>query len=270
MLVDDYRFSVPLYTVREAAQILDVPPSTLWRWARWDAGPSPSCQETHEGVPVGVTRSARNRGPFHGLMESSSAPPALSGKLITHHPGLSKHAPSVPFIGLAEGMVLAAVRRSGVPMQRVRPALQKLSQDLGVEHALASRRLYTDGAELLFDYGLQDARSSASGPLPNALVVVRNSQRVFVEAVAHYLKRMEYASDGYARLIHLPTYGRAKVVADPARSFGVPIFERGGARVSDVLERFWAGEGLKELEHEFGVPYDQLEDAVRVASRRAA
>ena len=59
----------------------------------------------------------------------------------------------IPFVGLAESMVLAAVRRSGVPMQRIPPALDAPEQEIGVEHALASRRLYSDGAELLFAYG---------------------------------------------------------------------------------------------------------------------
>ena len=32
-------------------------------------------------------------------------------------------------------------------MQRIRPAIQALKIGLGIDHALASRRLYTDGAE---------------------------------------------------------------------------------------------------------------------------
>ena len=54
------------------------------------------------------------------------------------------------------------------------------------------------------------------------------------------------------------------------RAFGSPTFQRGGARVDDVLERFWAGESIDELTEEFGVPADQLEDVLRAASRRAA
>jgi hypothetical protein len=58
----------------------------------------------------------------------------------------------VPFVGLAEGMMLAAIRQAGVPLQRIRPALVRLSEELGIEHALASRALYTDGAEVLYDF----------------------------------------------------------------------------------------------------------------------
>ena len=53
-------------------------------------------------------------------------------------------------------------------------------------------------------------------------------------------------------------------------SFGSPIFRAGGTRVEDVMDRFWAGESLTDVSAEFGVPLDQLEDVVRVASSRAA
>ncbi len=175
----------------------------------------------------------------------------------------------IPFVGLAESMVLAAVRRSGVPMQRIRPALDALEEEIGIGHALASRRLYSDGAELLFEYGDRH-RGSSEGDSALQLVVVRSGQTVFAEALAAYLSRIDYGDDGYASLIHVPVYEHADVVADPTRAFGAPIFERGGVRVSDVLERFWAGESLDDLSEDFGVPLDQLEDVLRVASRRAA
>ncbi|MYA39341.1 MAG: DUF433 domain-containing protein, partial [Acidimicrobiia bacterium] len=170
---------------------------------------------------------------------------------------------------MAEALVLAAVRRSGVPMQRIRPALKVLEQEIGLKHALASRSLYTDGAELLYDYA--DKQSSmGESDLVMQLVVVRSGQRVFKEAVMEYLSRIEYASDGYAARIRVPAYTKAEVVADPEMSYGSPIFARGGCRVDDVLHRFWAGESIKSLEREFGVPFDELEDVVRVTSRWAA
>jgi len=100
--------------------------------------------------------------------------------------------------------------------------------------------------------------------------VVRHGQRVFAEVVEDYLHRIQYAPDGYARLIRLPQYHQAEVIADPSRSFGQPIFGRGGARVADALQRFWAGEDLEVVAQEFGVQLADLEDALRVASRPAA
>ena len=37
-------------------------------------------------------------------------------------------------------------------MQRIRPALDLLQRELGIEYVLASRSLDTDGAELLYDF----------------------------------------------------------------------------------------------------------------------
>ena len=154
-------------------------------------------------------------------------------------------------------------------MQRIRPALKVLEQEIGLQHALASHRLYTDGAELLYDCA-ESQFGAVESELVMQLVVVRSGQRVFKEAVMEYLRRIEYAADGYAARIRVPAYTRAEVVADPEMSFGAPTFVRGGCRVDDVLHRFWAGESIKSLEREFGVPFDQLEDLVRVTSRWAA
>ena len=236
---DPHRFKIPLYTVGEAARIVDVHPSTLSTW----------------------TRPYRRAG--------ADGQPTIRDPTITRLRPERPRYPCIPFVGLVEAMVLAAVRRSGAPMQRIRPALKSLEQEIGLRHALASRRLYTDGAELLYDYAEKQSGTRES-KLVMHLVVVRSGQGVFTEAVMEYLRRIEYAPDGYAYRIRVPAYTRAEVVADPEMSFGSPIFVRGGCRVDDVLHRFWAGESIKDLEKEFGVPPDHLEDVVRVTSRRPA
>jgi hypothetical protein len=60
---------------------------------------------------------------------------------------------TIPFIGFAEAFVLSSFRKAGLPLQRIRPAVEILAKEIGVYHALASKSLYTDGAEVLFDYG---------------------------------------------------------------------------------------------------------------------
>ena len=236
---DPLRFDLALYTVAEAARVVDVPYSTLASWAK------------------GYVRRPAGRRPVIGA-------PIVTA-VAAERPG----EPTIPFVGLVEALVLAAVRRSGVPMQRIRPALDALQSEIGVEHALASRKLYTDGAELLYDYG-ESRRGTTEGDRALDLVVVCSGQRVFVEIIQSYLHRITYGDDGYATVISVPAYELAEVVADPRRSFGAPIFERGGARVGDVLDRFWSGDSLQEAAAEFGVPVDELEDVVRVTSRRAA
>jgi len=43
----------------------------------------------------------------------------------------------IPFVGLAEGLVLAGIRRSGVHLQRIRPSLDQLQAEFGLDHVLA-------------------------------------------------------------------------------------------------------------------------------------
>lgn len=219
----------------EAARHLDVPASTLRNWAR------------------GYEWSSHGRT-VHG-------DPILTTVEVAHRSGAS-----IPFVGLAEGLVLAAIRQSGVPLQRIRPALNRLDEEFGIQHALASKKLYTDGAEVLLDIS-SDLDDPADKQALGDLVVVRNGQRVFNAVVKSYLQRIKYDSDGYVHLIRLPAYTVAEVIVDPNRGFGQPIFARGGARLEDTLSLFRAGESLGEVANEFGVPLPELEDAVRIATR---
>jgi uncharacterized protein (DUF433 family)/DNA-binding transcriptional MerR regulator len=168
--------------------------------------------------------------------------------------------PSIPFIGLAEAVVLSAFRRSGVPLQRIRPALRALQKEIGLEHALASRSLFTDGAEILYDY----AERHPDVDELSDLVVVRSGQRVFVPVVKEYLQRIKYDA-GWPVVVRLPRYESAAVIVDPRRAFGQPIFERGGSRIEDVIDRWRAGDSVPDLSREFGVPAPEIEEVLRAA-----
>lgn len=240
-LEDDVRFSVPLYSVAEVARYVDMPQETLRQWARGYSKVQRSGRKS-TGAPIVTAFEAPVRG--HRL-------------------------PTMPFVGLAESMVLSAIRRSGVPLQRIRPALEQLQKQLGVRHALASQQLFTDGAEVLYNIAAESADPQSHVAMN--LIVIRNGQHIFTDIVREYLHKITYDEvAGFASAVRLPLYEHSEVVVDPYRSFGRPIFANGGSRVSDVLERFWAGETLDELSEEFGVPQAELEDAVRVASQAAA
>jgi uncharacterized protein (DUF433 family) len=167
-------------------------------------------------------------------------------------------------------MVLAAFRRAGVPLQRIRPALAALQAEVGIEHALASKRLYTDGAEILYDYADSAAADAEVRDGVRDLVVARSGQWVFTEVVRAHLKRITYADDGWVARLELPGYPVAKVAADVRVNFGQPYFVHGGVRVEDVLDRWYAGESWADLADDYGVPAREIEDAARVSRARSA
>jgi uncharacterized protein (DUF433 family) len=190
------------------------------------------------------------------------ARPRADAPLVTCFPPAGRNA-TVPFVGFAEAYVLNALRRAGVPMQRIRPAVDILSHEIGLAHALVSKKLYTDGAEVIFDYAKQSDDEAM-------LAVVRTGQRQFESVIRDYLKRVTYGSDGWATRLRLPAYATAEVVVDPRRAFGLPIVVHGGARVEDLVDRFQAGDSVTEIAEDFAVPSAEVEDVIRVAVKLAA
>jgi uncharacterized protein (DUF433 family) len=215
----DDAFTRPLYTLREAAAIVDVKPTTLHSWAR---GYSFKGIDGQHHVDALITTTGVGRGPV------------------------------VPFVGLGEAYVLAAFRAAGVPMQRIRPALARLEQDFGVAAALTSERLKTDGAEVLWEY----KRSGGDGEVVDDLVVVRNQQIVFQDVVARYLRTITYR-DGHVAVIDLPRF-TASVVVDPLRNFGQPTIASRGVRVADVVGRLRAGEAAGDVAADYGLDADEV------------
>lgn len=228
---DHLRFEKPLYTVTEAAAYVGVPRTTFDAWAN------------------GYTRRPAGRTVIRGEPLLTTVP---SGEL------------RVPFIGLAEGMVLAAFRATGLPLQRIRPALDRLREEKELEHALASEHLYTDGAEVLYDY----ARAHGDRQL-RLLTVVRSGQQVFHDVIERYLERITYRG-GWAAQLVLPTTVEPLLRVDPERAFGQPVFIHGGARLVDVRNRIRAGEQAEAVAEDYGVPLADLRAAVAPTTPAAA
>ncbi len=203
---------IPLYTQGEAAALLGTPQSTFNRWA------------------TGYTTVSGNRKPPFVTVE---------------RPGRGY---TVPFVGLAEAWIIRAFTRAGVPMARIRPALEQLRTQIGIEHALASDRLKTDGAEILWDLRKQDETFD-----DNRLVVVRNGQATFGEIVREHLKQVDYR-DGFIGQLRIPRASGANYTIDPQINFGQPTLTDYGIRIDDILGRITAGETIEDVASDFDLP----------------
>ncbi len=236
--MDNLRFIMPLYTIADVARILHVKPSTMRSWVRG-----------------GAKKQEQNYG---------NKKPIISVKEYTE-----RGRNSISFIGLAEAFVLSSLRRHGVPMQRIRPALTKLQDEHGIEHALASYKLYTDGRELLFDFCGEKTVNKSDGTALR-LVVIRTDQIVMTQVVRDYLYHIIYADDGYAKRIRVPRYENANVVVDPNMSFGQPIFASAGVRVEDVIDRIRGGDDLQEVARDYRVSVSEVRHVWNVLSSKVA
>jgi len=222
MAARDLAFTTPIYSQSEAARIIQAPPSSFGRWAQ------------------GHRFKQRQEG------EWGTSPALISGV----RPG---RGITVSFDALAEGFIIEAFRRAGLPLARIRPAVEVLRKEIGLEQALLSDQLMTDGAEILIRNGEGD------------LVVVRNHQGVFKEVVSAFLKSISY-TDGFASVIHLPTFEIVDVVIDPHRNSGQPTIDRIGVRVEDVLSRARAGETLGDISDDFGMQPDEVRSLILQAA----
>lgn len=231
----DRRFEVPLYSYAEAARYVGMPASTFATWARG-----------YERHPPG--RPMVQQGPVITSLE-----PELRG------------GPRVPFIGLVEANVVQAFRQTGLPLQRIRRAIRVLSEQGELEHALASKKLFSDGAEILYDYA-----RTAGEPTLRLLTVVASRQRVFHEVISDYLRRITFNDDMWAVSLILPVTSGAVLEVRPNVASGEPLFIHGGAPLSAVVSRSRAGEPLTSIAEDFEVPEEDIAEALGVVLPQAA
>lgn len=199
--IDDVAHTTPIYSLTEAAQIVRAPSTSFARWSHGH-------------------RFRQRAADAWGWSE-----PILTG--VSDGRGYT-----VPFNALAEGYVVETFRRAGLPMARIRPAIDALRKEIGVEYALLSERLRTDGAEIL----------------------IENGDR---ELVAEFLQTISYR-DGFVDFLRLPAYERAEVVVDPRRNSGRPTIARIGVTVEDVVSRVRAGERMRDVASDFALEDDEL------------
>lgn len=214
----------PLYGQGEAADLIGMPRSMFNHWAS------------------GYTTTSGNR---------------MSPFITVERPGRGY---TVPFIGLAEAWIVRAFTRAGVPVARIRPALEQLRTQIGLEHALASDRLKTDGADILWDLRERDSALD-----DNRLVVVRNGHAMFGEIVREHLKHVDYR-DGFVGQLRIPRAAGAEWTLDPEINFGQPTLTEYGIRVDDILDRIAAGETMEEVAADFDLPHATVENLALAAA----
>lgn len=212
----DPLYLTPLYTQTEATRLIGMPQSTFNTWASGYSTPAGT------RMPRFITTSRPGRGY------------------------------TVPFVGLAEAWIVRAFTRAGVPVSRIRPALETLRTEIGIEHALASDRLKTDGAEILWDLRRNDGMFD-----DNRLVVLRNGQASFGEIVREHLKRVDYR-DGFIAQLSILRADGADITIDPHINFGQPTLSHFGVRVGDVIDRISAGESIAEVAADFSLPTETV------------
>ena len=205
----------PVYTMTELVRYAKTSRSTARAWLRG-----------YEYRTIGGPRAARPAAGNRG-----------SEELLT-------------FYDLVEVAAIAAARRVGVPLQRLRTAIDAGRNLYGWERPLVMERFKHDGHDIF----VQDPDS---GQPVNLSRWVR-SRRAHIREV---LKDLDYETEMAARW--WPAGRDGGILVDPAVSFGRPVIEPSGVSTIAVLERWRAGELIEELAEDYGIPPSRIESALR-------
>lgn len=163
----------------------------------------------------------------------------------------------ISFIGLTEAHVLSSMRSThGIPLQRIRRAVDHLKRRFKSEHPLVEFEFQTDGLDLFID---------EVGSLTN---VSRYGQTGMRDVLKLYLSRIERDNAGIPIRLYPFTQSKIEgdpriIVIDPAVSFGRPTIRRTGITTTAVTERFKAGESIISLAEDFDRAPEEIEAAIR-------
>lgn len=221
---------IPAYGIVEAAHYLWVPQRTLETWVR------------------GYSRDGGKK------RQAAVVPVDVETGLLS-------------FSDLAELHVLAALRRQhGVPLKNIRQARDFVQQRWGAVHPLTSEEMETDG------------RAVFLRKLGTLIEASRDGQIVLEEIIGARLKRIERDTEGLVKRL-FPYGSKAAldqpkapkhIAIDARHAFGRPVITGTRIPTEEIAGRFYAGDSFERLVEEYGRRPEEVAEAIRYESWRAA
>jgi uncharacterized protein (DUF433 family) len=168
-----------------------------------------------------------------------------------------------------ETRLLSEYRDAGVPLLRMRPAIEVLREELDTLYPLASARTWLSayGPELV--RGVQD-RVGLDTQL--ALVTVRTGQTLleWAKRADDFRRSVEWSGEtdeAHPRLLR-PIPDIPDVEVDPLRGFGEPVVR--GVRTDIIAELVRAGDSPEMIAELYDLSRERVDSAVRYELVRAA
>lgn len=152
---------------------------------------------------------------------------------------------ALSYMQLIEVAVVAAFRKSGVSLSKIRAAREYVGTQLKAEFPFAEYRFKTDGRELWMDYAQIEAESGDR----KLLLATQKGQLAWTDIIGR-LQEFDYEKDGLA--VRWFVGGKdSEVIIDPRIQFGAPAIS--GVPTWVFKGRWEAGEELGEIADDFGV-----------------
>lgn len=163
------------------------------------------------------------------------------------------------FENLVELHVLSSLRRvHGISLPQIRKTVRYLGTELNTRHPLSSEQMYAYGVDLFVEH------------LDKLVGASLHGQYALKEIILPYLDRVERDHEKLLRLYPVtsiretPDLDSPRTIGiDPTMRFGRPYVIECGIETEVFLNRWRAGESIKDMVEDFGISKEAVEEALR-------
>lgn len=221
-------YNIPTYSVTDASRYLNIPLPTIRTWLNGRK------YNTIEGEKY-----------FLPIIQRPSA-----------------QMSQLSFTNLVEAHILRVIRTiHNISLDKVRIALDYISERFKTNHPLATKKFSTDGVDLFLE---------EVGHLVN---VSRSGQFAMQEILQQLLTRVEWDNNNLATRLYpeLDHINDDKVlIIDPHISFGKPTIKGRGVPTKVIAQLYDAGDSLEEIAEDYDCTVIQIKQAILFESHRRA
>lgn len=218
-------YNIPTYSVTDASRYLNIPLPTLRAWLNGRK------YQTKEGTKE-----------FLSIIQR---PDSQSSQLS--------------FTNLVEAHILRVIRTiHNISLDKVRIALDYISDKFGTLHPLATKKFSTDGVDLFIEQ------------VEHLVNVSRSGQLAMKKVLTDLLTQVEWDEDNFATKLYpqINSNHDDKILTiDPHISFGKPTITGTGIPTKVIAQLYDAGDSIEEIANDYDCTLVQIEKAILFESQ---
>jgi uncharacterized protein (DUF433 family) len=158
------------------------------------------------------------------------------------------------YMQLIEVAIVAAFRRAGVPMQRIRKARDYFAREFDAEYPFAEYRVVSQGMHILLDLeGLWPASD-----VRKVIITDAGGQVAWADLIGGRFDEFDY--DLELAIRWHPAGRQSPIVIDPRIAFGAPVIR--GVPTWALRGRWRAGESIPRISASYRLSEPEVEDAL--------
>ena len=164
------------------------------------------------------------------------------------------------YLQLIEVAVVAAMRRAGIKLDKIRDAHSYFGKVLESEFPFAEHRFMAVGGDIAMDYAKIDPDAEFES------LIKSGGQLGWSELLKPLLKEFDYEDEGLATRWRVAGLD-SEIAIDPRISFGAPQIN--GVATWSVRGRYDAGESVDDISDDLGLDSKQVIEALKFEGLKA-